>query len=110
MPWNEKGTIRLADTDRPVRQREEVFSFGYPQGENRQEAHFTIKRGDIDQEPESPDSWFICEMACQPGFSGGPVIADKQRRQVVGLVSRQSGHQTVVIPVSRIHQLIRQIP
>lgn len=110
MPWDEKGTIRLADTDRPVRQREEVFSFGYPQGENRQEAHFTIKRGDIDQEPESPDSWFICEMACQPGFSGGPVIADKQRRQVVGLVSRQSGHQTVVIPVSRIHQLIRQIP
>ena len=110
MRWHEKGTIQLADTNRQVRQGKEVYSFGYPQSENRREAELAWREGKVDHLSDIRDGWIICQMKCQPGFSGGPVFASKQRKQVVGIVSRRADEETAIIPVSRIHQLIQQTP
>jgi len=110
MRWDERGTIRLGNADLLVPKEKEVYAFGYPQSESRQKAEFSSEKGEVSYEAASPDGWFECKIACQPGFSGGPVFADKQRKRVVGLVSRQAGTKIAVIPVNRIHQLIQQTP
>lgn len=106
MRWSEKGTIQLTDAARRLEQTEQVYCFGYPQSESRQEGHFTILEGSVFHEAKSPEYWFICNLDCTPGFSGGPVMVKNPHKQVAGLVSRSAEGRTLVVPVHRIHQLI----
>lgn len=109
MTWGKgESRIVLEEPDVLHDTETELCSFGYPQNEGGQEAVFALDEGKIYQQKESPDECFICTKGFDQGFSGGPVFA-KDKKTVIGVVSRSSGKHTLVVPVSQIHRLINKI-
>ncbi len=109
MKWY--GAKSMIDLDEPAKMYDttiELCSFGYPQSENKYEAKFANSDGKVYQKMDTPDECFICNTSLDQGFSGGPIF-DKQAKKVIGLVSRSSDKHTLIVPVSRIYQLIEEI-
>ena len=106
-----QGTIKLADPDLCLQEKSDIFCFGYPQSDSRQEAVFSTMESSVYQGQTSSYDFFICEKGLDPGFSGGPVFigGGTNAEMVVGIVSRSDGNHTLMVPVSQIHKLIRRI-
>ena len=115
MKWEHgKGKIRLASPDRIVEAPHDINlqSFGYPQSQSKKQAVLTPDNDNMYDYPKDQESPFTCGSAFDKGFSGGPVfISDKgfENKAVVGIVSRLAGTQTLIVPVSQIHNLIKDI-
>lgn len=109
MKWkHEEGKIELDEAEKPYEMSTKLCGFGYPQSENKQQAQFAYGDGEIYQKMENLSECFICNTSFDQGFSGGPVF-DKERKKVIGLISRSSDTHTLVVPVSQISQLINDM-
>lgn len=105
-----KGHVKLEKADVPQQNKNALYSFGYPQSDNRQDAVFSSVESTLYQ-VQNPNECFIFEKGLDPGFSGGPVFTRNlanRGKVVVGLVSRSDGSHTLMVPVSQIHKLIEK--
>ena len=114
MKWEHgKGKIRLAAPDRilNVPHNINLQSFGYPQSQSKKEAVLTADKDGMYDYAKDENDLFTCRSAFDNGFSGGPVfVSDEEFKEkaVVGIVSRLAGTHTLIVPVSQIHNLIKE--
>ena len=115
MRWEDgKGKIKLAAPDRilNVAHNVNLQSFGYPQSQSKKQAVLTADNDDMYDHATGEDDLFTCRSAFDNGFSGGPVFVSDDKyadKAVVGIVSRLAGSLTLIVPVSQIHNLIKEI-
>ena len=108
MPWENKGHIRLAESNQQLLANEKLYCFGYPQSEGSN-SRLVSQEGKVFLTPKSQDDWFVCDIHLDPGFSGGPIFCGKGNRFVAGIVSRSAGNHTLIVPSSQIHHLIHKL-
>lgn len=115
MKWEHgKGNIILAQPGILLKLQEnaDMQSFGYPQHLSKQQAVLTADNGKLRSRPTDTDEIFYCKEEFDKGFSGAPVfVTDKEKNAniVIGIVSRLEGKRTIIVPVSQIHNLIKEI-
>lgn len=118
MTWGNdkpKGTISLAgDSLLLSRDRPTLYGFGFPlnQYNGETKSHLQDASTSLSFMPKSSDDFLICDYRFGPGYSGGPIFATNwtnTTHEVVGIISWADDKKTLVVPVSQVNKLIKQI-